>query len=83
MQTRGILRTVGRQLTALFEVTTKELHTKRHARSGCTMQCAVFLACNIKSLMLRHAYKKAATKAPKPTMEPAATLRLAAAPAEF
>lgn len=30
-----------------------------------------------------YAYKKAATKAPKPTMEPAAALRLAAAPAEF
>ena len=29
------------------------------------------------------AYKKAATKAPKPTMEPAAALRLTAAPAEL
>lgn len=43
----------------------------------------MFPACDIKSLMLRHAYKKAATKAPKPTMEPAATLRLAAAPVEL
>jgi hypothetical protein len=31
----------------------------------------------------QHAYKKAATKAPKPTMEPAAALRLAAAPVEL
>lgn len=47
------------------------------------MLCAMSPMCNIKSLMIQHAYKKAATKAPKPTMEPAATLRLAAAPAEL
>ena len=70
-------------MTALLEVTTRKLLAMRQARRECTMQCAMFLKCDIKSLMLRHAYKKAATKAPKPTMEPAAILRLAAAPAEL
>ncbi len=57
MQTQGILRTVGRQVTAQIFQQAKE------PAPG--------------------AYKKAATKAPKPTMEPAAALRLTAAPAEF
>jgi hypothetical protein len=43
MQTQGILRTVGRQLTALFEVvTTKELLATRYARRECTMHRAMF-----------------------------------------
>lgn len=49
-------------------------------RRECTMQCAMFLTYNIKRLMLRHAYKKAATKAPRPRRDPAA--RVEAAPVD-
>lgn len=52
MQTQGILRTVGRQLTALFKVTTEELLTRDKRRDVSAQDCKSCHVAHVRHQML-------------------------------